>query len=136
MTGLSHLDQSTGRVLRVDEGGAEVRVSTLADLGSTPHAWVAEGPGSLVVLGSRALYRVDVGTGVARKLRDHRYGTLYPTSLVRAADGTLFAGMRHFVVRLVPGTRAGYRQDWLVPRTCTRFRQRSDSSVCECLGGP
>jgi hypothetical protein len=39
---------------------------------------------------------------------------LYPNSMVKVADGTLYVGLRHFVARLIPDA-SGYREEVLLP---------------------
>ena len=58
------------------------------------------------------------------------YGFLYPNSVVVMPNGELFVGMRHFVTRIIPRGLT-FREYWLVPKNCSRFRNRISYCTCE-----
>jgi len=45
---------------------------------------------------------------------------IFPNSLVKLRDGTLYAGARHFVLRLTPAG-GSYREDLLLPKDRPQF---------------
>lgn len=110
------------------EDGLEAR--RLADLGEVPRALFAEAGGTILVVTPRALLRLDPAARdpFPRLVHRGQWLALRPTSVVREADGTVYLGIRHAVVRLVP-TAAGYREDWLLPRACPD----EAGEACACL---
>jgi hypothetical protein len=54
---------------------------------------------------------------------------LYPNSIVSTADGTIYAGMRFFVARLVPHS-GKYAEGWLVPSGCAKFHIHDFDCIC------
>lgn len=111
-TGLAHLTVDEGHVLRLARVGGSWRARRL-DLPGSPRAIRIDSDGSILVVTTEHLVRVVGGSRVER-LHAGRWRGLYPTSIERHADGTLYIGMRSVVVRLRP-TSTGYAEDWLAP---------------------
>jgi hypothetical protein len=55
---------------------------------------------------------------------------LHINSVTASADGALWMGMRHFVLRLAPGSN-GFSHEWFVPKDCPRVEFRKYD--CECV---
>lgn len=129
VTGLAHGPYNDGTVVEIVREHGTWRSVPFANLPTAPDTATAEPPGSLLVLTDAGLVRVDA-KGRTRLLVKTNYSGLYPSSMVRLDDGTLYIGMRRFVVRLTPAGD-GYREDWLLPSDSRRFRM--NESECECL---
>jgi hypothetical protein len=110
------------------------RARLIAGVGTA--AWTAtRAPdGSIFVVTGTELVRVTLGgkvtvlhTGRWNELLDVSTGPslvamaapFQPNSIVVRPAGDIFIGMRAAVVHLVP-RKTGYREEWLVPRTCAK----------------
>lgn len=123
-TGYGHMGMNAGELLRMEKQD-KWQACLVRDVEDPPQAMFADSPGSWLILTNGGLRPhehggalIRVGTdGSLQKLAQPAFlamGALSPNSLVRLRDGTLYAGMRHFVGRLIPeGT--GYREELLVP---------------------
>ncbi|HTE19355.1 MAG TPA: hypothetical protein VK689_13355, partial [Armatimonadota bacterium] len=60
------------------------------------------------------LLRVDTRGTVTVLLDNAFWGGLYPHSIVRAPNGTIYLGMRHGIARLTRRANE-YSMEWLVP---------------------
>ncbi len=91
-------------LLRMDAKGTVSREVPLPDAiqGGSRHAVVPEGEGQWLVLTDANLYRL-AANGQSRLLLSAAFlGNPAMNSLVRMDDGTVFIGMRHYLLRLVP----------------------------------
>ena len=60
-----------------------------------------------------------------------KFAILYPNSIVVTPEGTIYAGMRLFVVRLLPTSKPDeYTEQWLVPEDCEQFRREGFTCAC------
>lgn len=112
LTGLAHLMSDEGHILKLTPASDGWQVKRV-DLPGAPQAVLQDPDGSILVVTNQFVARVLAGPSVAVLHRGDWRG-LYPNSLARTANGILYVGMRHFVVRLRP-TSTGYLEDWLVP---------------------
>lgn len=133
LAGLMHLQDWGGKVLRVEKDKSDSwKATQFADLTSAPVASVVESPKSLLVLTWARLVRVNMSSGVVEEISMTSYKNLDPNSIVVGTTGTIFVGMRHFVMRLTP-TETSYKEAWFVPKDCQRFERRGEYD-CVCLG--
>lgn len=120
--GLAHLmmDEGVVGVARQVEGKWQTCV--LTDLKSAPDAVADDGDDLWLVLTTIRLVRFH-GNGLLDELGSFPFldKGLYPNSMVKLPDGTLYVGMRHFVARLIPGARDRYRSELLVPSAMPLF---------------
>lgn len=128
LAGLAHLGINDGKILKIVGGGINRKVEKLLDLGATPRAFVMESADTLLILTTDSLVRVKT-SGTIEKLFSTRYWQLYPTSMIVSPSGIVHIGMNHFVVRLTP-TGKEYKEEWFVPRDCTKFKIRDGDCVC------
>lgn len=129
VTGLAHMGFESGKVLQIGAGAAGNRqIKTLVDLGFAPQTFAVESDDSLLILTTRALIRVKTA-GATERLLTVNFGRLYPNSMVILPSNVIYAGMRHFVVRLTP-IENGYKEEWFVPNDCTRFKEQNYDCVC------
>lgn len=129
LAGLAHLGLAEGKVLRVSgDGTGNYRADVFAKLDGEPYAYVRETQGSLLIITTAGLRRVQA-SGSVQELMETDYGILYPTSMVLTKNGVIYIGMRHYLTRLIP-TKGGYKEEWLVPDDCTKFQVRDFECVC------
>src|SRR5579863_4805635 len=121
LVGLAHLSLNSGQIYQFTETAEEVRVTHLADLGGSPEASTVDSDGRFVVATPRSVVAVDYA-GNLRELYRPGEDLTYPTSVVVDANGDIFAGMRFFVLRLVPGNSGDYRPQWLMEKECQSFK--------------
>ena len=131
--GYAHGARDSGTVVEIADQGGAWQVRQLARLPASPQALVAEPQGSILVLTTFGLVRVDGDS--TERLTAEGYPGLYPSSMVRLDDGTLYIGMRHFVVRLEPA-HTTYREEWLLPASCQQFQVAGLDCVCESTKAP
>jgi hypothetical protein len=54
----------------------------------------------------------------------------YANSMVIASDGSIFIGMRMFVVKLRPD-EGQYKEEWLLPAACREFCLDGTNCICK-----
>jgi hypothetical protein len=113
LAGVAHLTLDSGSVLKLTPLADNKWSTTQTNLPGAPHTVLPLPDGSIFVVTTQHLVRVDSGPRVT-VLHHGGWRGLYPNSLVQDRDGTFYIGIRHFIVRLRPVT-AGYHEDWLVP---------------------
>ena len=125
LMGLDHMVGRSGRLFRAEPGAGGWRLVPIAVLDAAPDVWMIDG--------SRLVFLTESGVWTSDGRRAERalafdFGGLTPTSIVRAADGALYVGMRHYVLRLAEHT-SGWEDTWFSPVPCDLvFREYE----CEC----
>jgi hypothetical protein len=127
--GLDHLGLDSGRVLVVPyKFTSQTEVRILADLDGAPEAVSKLSDDTALVITTQGISQIS-SSGVSKTLLRRGFGGLYPNSLASASDNSIYAGMRLFVVRLVPQSEE-YTEQWLVPDNCKHFSVRDQQCVC------
>ena len=129
LSGISHMGREAGKVILITGMGRSQKVSLLADLHIMPRAFTVESPDSWLIITSSKLLRLKT-TGEVKALFTTDYRLLYPNSMALLSSGVLYVGMRHFITSLTP-SETGYREDWFVPKDCTKFKLQNTSCICE-----
>ena len=125
--GLSHMSSSEGNVRWIEQHGSW-RGGALTALDAGPSTFAAT-PEAIYVLTRESLMRVGTKDRKATTIQPVRTAQLYPDSMAIDVDGTMWIGMRQFVVRLTPsGTR--FTETWLVRESCVRATIRDLTCVC------
>lgn len=129
--GQGYITSEHGALFLLAPGPKGLEARRLANLGEVPRAVFADRDGTVLIVTPRALLRLDPAAADPFPQLVHRgqWLALRPTSVVREASGTIYLGIRHGVVRLVP-SGIGYREDWLLPRACPE----TAADACSCLG--
>lgn len=127
--GLDHLGTDSGRVLIVPYSvTSKTDLRILVDLDGAPGAFTKLSADTALVITTHGISRIT-SAGVTERLLSRSFGMLYPNSIVSSSDGTIYAGMRLFVVRLV--LRSGKStEEWLVPQGCEKFHVQGFDCVC------
>jgi hypothetical protein len=128
--GLAHLDQDAGSVAVVerDVTGA-LALKRLRELPSAPQAVGVPGPSGTLVATLSEVVRIE-RDGTVRTIVSIDMQGLYPQSIVEAATGSIFVGMRRYVVEIEPRTLSA-RISWYTDSACRVFRP-VDRAACEC----
>jgi len=127
LMGLDHMTGRSGRVFRAVAAPTGWELAPVAVLDAQPDVWLVDG--------SRLLFLTESGLWVsdgfaARRVHAVDLGNLTPTSMVRAADGAVYVGMRYYVLRLAERGDV-WEESWFVPASCQKMRFQEWE--CECL---
>ena len=128
--GLAHMGEDAGSVSIVERDAAgALSLKPLARFDSAPKAVGRSGPAGTLVATGLAVVRV-APDGTIRRVASIDTRDLYPQSIVEAANGSIFLGMRRYVVEVAPGTLST-RISWYTDAACPVFRPgRQTSCVC------
>lgn len=151
LMGLDHLTGRSGRIFRLVRDSIGWALSPVAVLDSQPDAWVVERTRMLIVTGGgiwtmqangdlERIYAlgpldvriIDPASGMLVTTWRVDLGNLAPTSVARGADGSLYLGLRHYVLRLEHG-ESGWIETWLVRSDCTKVRAGAHEWECVCV---
>lgn len=120
---------SAGEVFSISGDNANAdAIQPLANLEGTPQAFVQESASTALVTTEKGVFRVKAA-GTVETLAHGPFSSLYPNSMAVAHDGTIYIGMRMFVVRLVPRS-VGYTEEWLLPNECRTFKIHDVECTC------
>jgi hypothetical protein len=127
--GNAQLIANSGKILTVPftvESASDLK--KLADLDGVPEAFTKLSDETVVVVTTHGVFRIN-SSGATDKLLSRNFGLLYPNSIASTKDGTVYVGMRLFVVRLV--LRSGeYKEEWLTQKACAKFRTSDFQCMC------
>jgi hypothetical protein len=127
--GLAHMGLDSGKVLIVPyKITSQTDLRTLGELDGAPEAVSKLSDDTALVITTQGISQI-ASSGVSKTLLRRRFSGLYPNSIVSASDSAIYAGMRLFVVRLVPQS-GEYTEQWLIPDNCKHFRVRDQHCVC------
>ena len=103
---------------------------SLAPLDGAPEAFTRISPDEVLVVTTHGISRI-ASSGAHQTLTHSKFAFLYPNSIVATPEGTIYVGMRLFVVRLVPTSKPGeYAEQWLVPEDCEQFHREGFTCAC------
>ncbi|PTL78674.1 hypothetical protein [Vitiosangium sp. GDMCC 1.1324] len=126
--GLNHLGMRRGAARwLVQDAQRQWTVSETKMLDAGPQAFVST-PEALYVVTADSLTRIGRDRQVS-VLQPLPTAILYPNSMTADSHGTLWVGMRHFVLRLTPSGK-GFSREWFVPKDCARIKQQDFECVC------
>ncbi|HLJ57963.1 MAG TPA: hypothetical protein VKT77_23190 [Chthonomonadaceae bacterium] len=113
--GLAHLTMNDGDLLRLRRARTDRWIAeSIVDLKSAPYAMTTERDGSLIIVTSRTLLRVDLDSHARVLVKGAFWWGMYPNSIVETANGDIYLGMRHGVARVRAAGRPA-AVDWLLP---------------------
>lgn len=133
LSGLAHMSMDFGNEFIFSKPeGMNIPLQYAAHLDGAPRAFTKLADGSVLFVTTQSLNAI---TAKPRKSAELNYfpkwmRMLYPNSILALNDGTIFIGMRMFVLRLTPSP-AGYNEDWLLPNSCRKFETRETVCVCK-----
>lgn len=125
--GHSYSNMSAGALSRLERRGGTWQACIVRNLQGAPETLIEEAPETwLALIAGRSyptttrgvLIRID-GAGRFQRLAEPAFSAeriLFPNSMVRLPDGTLYVGMMHFVARLIPNASGGYTDELLLPK--------------------
>jgi hypothetical protein len=126
--GLSHIVSSEGNVRWIERAGTWRVAGAPTALDAAPSTFAAT-QDVIYVVTTASLVRVTHADRKAKVIQPMRTSSLYPDSMASDDDGTLWIGMRQFVLRLVPNGDQ-FTPTWFVRATCLKARARDLTCVC------
>ena len=133
LSGLAHMSTDFGNeFIFSNPDGLNITLQYSAHLDGAPMASARLADGSVLFVTTHSLYALGKSESPARP--GHYFPNWmkmqYPNSIAARSDGTIFIGMRMFVLRLTPNP-TGYTEDWLLPNSCRKFEMRQLNCVCQ-----
>ena len=99
-------------------------------LDGAPRAYAKESDGNVLFVTTEGLSRVNKNGELQALARLPKWTKFqYANSMAILSDGSVFVGMRMFVLRLSPSSD-GYTQQWLLPVECRAFHVEPGDCVC------
>jgi hypothetical protein len=129
LMGLDHITPGPGGVFRLERASSGWVLVRLRQLDGEPDPWVVA-DNRLLFLTASGLWSFEPKGSVTRLHRTD-IGTFSPSAIVRAPDGAIYVGLRHYVVKLEPSS-GQWRETWMAPAACTTVEMRDGR--CECAG--
>jgi len=128
--GLAHMSEDAGSLSIVERDAAgALSLKPLARFDAAPQAVGRSEPSGTLVATGLAVVRI-ARDGTIHRVASIDTRGLYPQSIVAAANGSIFVGMRRYVVEIAPATLST-RISWYTDATCAVFRPvRQTSCVC------
>ena len=112
----------------MERDGGSWRLAPAAVLDGSPEAWLAEDE-QLLVVTEAGIWTLEPGRPVRHSLVLD-LGRVGPAdSLIRASDGALYVGLRHYVLAL-EDVGDNPTETWFAPSDCVSLRMRTR---CECV---
>lgn len=128
-SGLAHMGHDSGKVFIVPYAvNSQGDLKTLMDLDGAPAALTKLSADTALVVTTQGVSRIS-SSGLSKTLLSRKFDALYPNSVVSTPDGTIYVGMRLFVVRLMQQS-GEYTEEWLVPDGCRHFKVHDLDCVC------
>ena len=131
LSGLAHITMNFGNAFVLSNpDGMNISLEHAISLDGAPSAYSTESDGSILFTTTYGLCRITK-TGELQRLFYWPNWTRqqYSNSISVIADGTVFIGMRMFVLKLSLSS-GGYQEEWLLPNNCRTFSLREFDCVC------
>lgn len=124
-----------GRVLKVRPSNDGWRVVIFVVLNATPEVVLEEPSGSWLMASTDGVSKITARGTVTRLWGSSDVLVdVYPASIARSSDGSVYLGMRAWVLRLMWAPAAArWRADLLAPTSCIRL-VRMTGQRCSCVG--
>lgn len=132
LSGLSHMTLDFGNAfIFSNPDGLNIPLRHTVRLDGAPRAYAKASDGSVLFATTRGLSKITK-SGELQNLSNFPNWTRfqYASSMAIASDGSIFVGMRMFVLKLREIAN-GYSQEWLLPTDCRRFELKETDCVCK-----
>lgn len=128
LEGLAHMGINEGAVRWIEPFGATVKAAKPTPLPDAPQTFTKTRAGEVYVLTSSSLVKITPDRRV-EVVQPVNTGALYPDSMTIDAGGSLWLGMRRFVLRLMPDGDK-YTETWFVKQDCQRMIKKDMDCIC------
>jgi len=131
LSGLAHLAINFGNAFIFSEpNGLDIVLQRAVALDGEPSAPAKEADGSVLFVTTYGLCRITKSGELERLTYFPNWtASQYPNSMAITPDGTIFIGMRMFVLKL-QASSSGYSGQWLLPDKCRSFSLQQSGCVC------
>jgi hypothetical protein len=131
LSGLAHLTMDFGNAFIFSTpNGLDISLQHAIHLDGKPSAPAKAPDGSVFFVTTYGLCRITKTGELQRLIYFPKWAMYqYPNSMAITPDGTIFVGMRMFVLKLRPDD--GYSAQWLLPNECQKFDLRQLDCVCK-----
>lgn len=132
LSGLAHLTMDFGNALIFSKpDGLAICLRQDLRLDGEPRALAKETDGSVLFVTTHGLHRIAKLGGLQNLVTFPEWTrSQFANSMAIASDGSIFIGMRMFVLRL-SATSDGYSQEWLLPTECRHFSFKHGDCACK-----
>jgi len=131
LTGVAHLMSDFGNALIfANPKGMEMALNSSLRLDDEPRTYVKEPSGDVLFTTTHGLNRITkAGELQTLAVFPDWVKFQYANSMAISSDGSIFVGMRMFVLKLTPDAGA-FTQEWLLPAECRNFALQGTNCVC------
>jgi hypothetical protein len=133
LSGLNHMGLDEGAALVYSlPHSMNLTLQESIKLDGTPSAFAQEGDGSVVFVTTHSLCRITKDGELKILHTFPRWiAQQYPNAIAITADGSIYVGMRMFVLKL--NERGDeYSESWLLPNDCRKFHVEMGKIDCAC----
>jgi len=133
LSGLAHMQMDAGDALIYSSPRAmNMALQKSIKLDGAPRTFVQESDGSVLFVTTHSLCRITVN-GELKILHTFPSWTAqqYANSMAATPDGSIYVGMRMFVLKL--NDKGGeYTEEWMLPEDCRKLLLQADRIDCSC----
>ncbi|MGC2705978.1 MAG: hypothetical protein WA361_15790 [Candidatus Acidiferrales bacterium] len=133
LSGLAHMGMDAGDALIYSSPRAmNMALQKSIKLDGSPRTFVQESDGSVLFVTTHSLCRITAN-GELKILHTLPSWTAqqYANSMAATPDGSIYVGMRMFVLKL--NDKGGeYTEEWMLPDDCRKFVLQADRIGCSC----
>lgn len=129
LMGLDHMLLRFGRILRLVPDTVGWKLDPVATLESDPDVWVVDRD-RLLFLTQSGVWSTGPSGDVTR-LYQIDMASFSPNAIVRTRDGSLYIGLRHYVLKLAQSNSI-WHETWFTPAACANVAMRDDGT-CQCV---
>ncbi|MGB9244480.1 MAG: hypothetical protein WCC03_14085 [Candidatus Acidiferrales bacterium] len=132
LSGLAHMTMDFGNAfIFSNPEGMNISLQHAIHLDGAPSVYAKEPDGSVVFVTTYGLCRISKSGELQRLAYFPKWTRQqYPNSMAVTSDGSIFIGMRMFVLKLRTDG-AHYKEEWLLPQECRRFELDKLNCVCQ-----
>jgi hypothetical protein len=132
LSGLAHMSFDFGNAFIFSKpNGLNISLRQTARLDGEPRAYAKESDGSVLFVTTNGLSRIKK-SGEVQSLTNFPDWTRrqYANSMTITSDGSIFVGMRMFVLKLHID-EGQYKEEWLLPQECRKFHLAKFDCTCK-----
>ncbi len=133
LSGLAHMGFDSGDATFYSlPHGMNMALQQSIRLDGAPSAYAQETDGTVIFATTHSLCKITKSGGLQILHAFPRWiAQQYPNSMAIAADGSIYVGMRMFVLK-INNQLGEYREEWLLPNECQKFSLDLSKLDCAC----
>ena len=132
LSGHAHMTMDFGNAfIFSNPEGMNISLQHSVHLDGAPSVYAKEADGAVVFVTTYGLCRIKKSGELQRLTYFPKWTRQqYPNSMAVTSDGSIFIGMRMFVLKL-HADAGHYKEEWLLPQECRRFNLDKLNCVCK-----